>query len=152
MLIVWALGMYFALGTYEFSDDHFGRITPAGHFPGWGDLPFRDFFDPGYFLTEMASAAVQRIFGDNLLGEILLTSSFVAFGAVIIWWLVRRATGSLWLGGVNAGFAVLAFRRPYDYDKFLFYPLGLLACWRYADTRRIRDPMVIALAAGVSPP
>jgi hypothetical protein len=138
-LIVGALSLFLSLATYAFSDDHFGRITPGRQIARYGELPFRDFFDPGYFLTELASAAAQRVFGDNLFGEMLLTSSCVAAGAVLILWLVRRATGSLWLGIVTAGFAVLAFRRQYDYDKFLFYPLGpvrLLALRRHAPRAR----------------
>ena len=149
-LIVGALSLFFSLATYAFSNDHFGRISPGRQIARYGELPFRDFLDPGYFLTELASAAVQRVFGDNLLGEMLLTSSCVAAGAVIILWLVRRATGSLWLAVVTAGLAVLTFRRPYDYDKFLFYPLGLLACWRYADRRRGRDLVVLAAVSVVA--
>jgi len=148
--LVWAFALFFSLATYTFSDDHFGRISPARQIARYGELPFRDFFDPGYFMTEVASASVQRLLGDNLLGEMLLTSLFVAGGALAIVLLVRRATGSLRLACVTAIVAVLAFRRPYDYDKFLFYPLGLLACWRYGDSRRIRDLMVIALVAAVA--
>ncbi len=143
-LIVGLLALLFSLATYIFSDDHFGRISPGRQISRYGELPFRDFFDPGYFLTEFSSAAMQRLLGDNLLGEMLLTSSFVAGGAVAILLLVRRAGGSLPLAVVTAVAAVLSFRRPYDYDKFLFYPLGLLACWRYADTRRVRDLVLIA--------
>ena len=146
-LLTGALALAFSFVTYVFSDDHFGRITPGRQISRYGELPFRDFFDPGYFLTELSSAAVQRLFGDNLLGEMLLTSSFVAAGAIVILLLVRRATGSLPLAVVTAAAAVLSFRRPYDYDKFLFYPLGLLACWRYIDTRAVRD---LALAAAVA--
>lgn len=149
-LIVGILSLFFSLTTYTFSNDHFGRISPGRQIARYGELPFRDFLDPGYFLTELASAAVQRVFGDNLLGEMLLTSSCVAAGAVVILWLVRRATGSMWLGVVTAGLAVLAFRRPYDYDKFLFYPLGLFACCRYADRRRGRDLAVMAAVAVVA--
>ena len=71
--LVWTFALCFSLATYTFSDDHFGRISPARQIARYGELPFRDFFDPGYFLTELASAAVQRVFGDNLLGEMLLT-------------------------------------------------------------------------------
>lgn len=146
-LVVGALSLLFSLATYVFSDDHFGRISPGRQISRYGELPFRDFFDPGYFLTEFSSAAVQRLLGDNLLGEMLLTSSFVAGGAVAILLLVRRATGSLPLAVVAAVAAVISFRRPYDYDKFLFYPLGLLVCWRYADTRRPRALVIIAIVA-----
>ena len=145
MLTTWLLALFFSLATYTLSDDHFGRIAPARQMARYGELPFRDFFDPGYFLTEAASASVQRLFGDNLLGEMLLVSVSVAIGAVLILVLVRRATGSVSLACVTTALAVLAFQRAYDYDKFLFYPLGLLACWRYADRRTGRD--LVALAA-----
>ena len=146
---VWGLGFVFTLATYTFSDDHFGRISPARQIARYGELPFRDYFDPGYVLTELASAGVQRVFGDNLLGEMLLTSSFVAGGAVAILMLVRRATGSTLLAISTAGVALLSSPRPYDYDKFLFYPLGLLVCWRYADAPTLRRLLVIAATVAV---
>lgn len=148
--LVWTFALCFSLATYTFSDDHFGRISPARQIARYGELPFRDFFDPGYFLTELASAAVQRVFGDNLLGEMLLTSSFVAGGAVAILLLVRRATGSLRVACLTAAVAVLAFRRPYDYDKFFFYPLGLLVSWRYAESRTSRDLVLTAVVSVVA--
>ena len=150
ILVTFALALFFALATYTFSDDHFGRISPARQILRYGELPFRDYFDPGYVLTELASAAVQRVFGDNLLGEMLLTSSFVAAGAVTILLLVRRAGGSWLLAMTTTTLAVLAFNRPYDYDKFLFYPLGLFASWRYADSRRTRDLVAMAIVAVVA--
>ena len=53
---VWGLGFVFTLATYTFSDDHFGRISPARQIARYGELPFRDYFDPGYVLTELSSA------------------------------------------------------------------------------------------------
>ena len=149
-LISWTVVFLYSLAVYIFFNDHFGRISPGRQIAIYGELPFRDYLDPGYVLTEFASAAVQRLFGDNLLGEMLLTSSFVAGGAVAILLLVRRATGSMTVGVAAMLAAVLAFRRPYDYDKFLFYPLGLLACWRYVDTRRSRDLVLAAVVAVVA--
>ena len=146
-LAIGAFASLFSLATYTFSDDHFDRISRARQIVRYGELPFRDFYDPGYFLTEFASAGFQRLFGDNLLGEMLLTSLFVAGGAVAIFLLVRRATSSLRLAALAAVVAVLAFRRPYDFDKFLFYPLGLLMAWCYADSRRTRDLIVVAMVA-----
>jgi hypothetical protein len=142
-----AFALFFSLATYTFSDDHFDRISRARQIVRYGELPFRDFYDPGYFLTEFASAGAQRLFGDNLLGEMLLTSSFVAGGAVAIFFLVWGATGSLRLAALTAMVAVVAFRRPYDFDKFLFYPLGLLMSWRYAHSLRTRDLITVAVVA-----
>lgn len=46
-LIAGPLVLPFSLGTYVFSDDHFGRISPGRQISRYGELPFRDFFDPG---------------------------------------------------------------------------------------------------------
>ena len=43
-------------------------------------MPFKDFFDPGYFLSLYASALLIRIAGDNLFGEVVLNVLAVAAG------------------------------------------------------------------------
>ena len=55
-------------------NDRFERLSRARQIARYGELPFRDFLDPGYFLTLFSSAAAQRLLGDNLLGEALLSS------------------------------------------------------------------------------
>jgi hypothetical protein len=121
------------LSTITFSNDHFGRISPARQILVYGELPFRDFVDPGYFLTEFSSAAVQHLLGGNLLGEALLDSTFMAVGTVISVALAARITGSS-LAGVAAGMIVLlTLPRAYDYDKVLFFPLGVALCWKYIE-------------------
>ena len=74
----------FALATIALTNDHFGRISPARQIAQYGELPFRDFLDPGYFLTEFSSAALLRIFGDTLLGEWLFTSPSWPRGTVVV--------------------------------------------------------------------
>ncbi len=51
--------------TVDFTNDHFTHLTRARQIV-LGDLPIRDFFDPGQFLHYYASAAAQAIFGFNL--------------------------------------------------------------------------------------
>jgi hypothetical protein len=137
--VLWLAACAWALGGFSVSNDHFGRISPARQIARYHELPFRDFFDPGYFLTELSSAALQWMLGDNLLGELLLTSVFIATGTVIVYLLVRRVTGSIRVSLAAAVLALFAVPRPYDYDKVLFYPLGILLACRYAEhptTRR----------------
>ena len=122
-----------AVATYGFTNDHFGRISAARQIARYGELPFRDYFDPGYVLTEFASAALQLLLGDNLLGEILLTTSFMATGAAVVTAVARRIAPSRLSVVLAAVVIILAGPRPYDYDKVLFYPLGVLLCWRYID-------------------
>lgn len=146
LLFVWVLTLLFTLTTYTFTDDHFDRISRARQIARYGELPFRDFFDPGYFLTEFASAAVQRLAGDNLLGEMLFTSVFIAAGAVIVLALVRRIASTGVSAAVITALVILSSPRPYDFDKFFFYPLGILLCWRYIERRDVGS--LVWLAAG----
>ena len=149
---MWVLAWLFTLTTYTFTDDHFDRISRARQIARYGELPFRDFFDPGYFLTEFVSAAVQRVAGDNLLGEMLLTSAFIATGALVVMLLVRRVAPSAVSAAVITALVILALPRPYDFDKFFFYPLGILLCWQYIDRRTVRSLLWLAgavVAAGM---
>ena len=144
---MWVLAWLFTLTTYTFTDDHFDRISRARQIARYGELPFRDFFDPGYVLTEFVSAAVQRAAGDNLLGEMLLTSAFIATGAIVVMLLVRRVAPSAVSAAVITALVIVASPRPYDFDKFFFYPLGILLCWRYIDRRTLRSLIALALTA-----
>jgi 4-amino-4-deoxy-L-arabinose transferase-like glycosyltransferase len=141
----WIVALVFCLGTLNLLDDHFGRISPGRQILAFGELPFRDFLDPGYFLTELSSAAVQRLFGPNLVGELLLNALFIATGCLLVCLLARRMTGSL-PGAVFTGtMALLALPRAYDYDKVLFYPLGIWAAWRWLEQPRRGRLIVLAL-------
>lgn len=146
-VLVWLGALWFALVTLVFLNDHFGRISPARQIALFGELPFRDYFDPGYFLTELSTAALMRVLGDNLLGEALLTTTFIATGTLLVFLLTRRLTGSLVASLVSAGLALAFLPRAYDYDKVLFYPLGLMLCWRYVD--RPAASRLWACAAGL---
>ena len=142
----WATAWLVALANYGFTNDHFGRISAARQIARYGELPFRDYFDPGYVLTEFASAAMQLLFGDNLLGEMLLTSSFMATGTLLALAMTRQVAPSRLSVVVAALIIILAAPRPYDYDKVLFYPLGIFLCWRYVD--RPSAGRLWSLAAG----
>jgi hypothetical protein len=147
MLGAWALAFLVILSTHTFSDDHFHRISSARQVARYGELPFRDFLDPGYFLTEFASAAVQILLGDNLLGEMLLNSAFIATGAILVFALTRRVSPSGISAAVISLLVVLSAPRAYDFDKFLFYPLGILLCWRYVDRRSTGSLVMLAAVA-----
>lgn len=131
--LLWLGTCWFSLVTLVFLNDHFGRISPARQIAIYGELPFRDYFDPGYFLTELSTAALMRLLGDNLLAEVLLTTTFMATGTLLVFLLAQRLTGSVAVSLASAGIALLLLPRAYDYDKVLFYPLGLMLCRRYVD-------------------
>src|SRR5262249_18237808 len=119
------------------------RLARAHQIVAFGDVPFRDFFDPGYFLTLYASAFVERLVGHSLLGELLMNVLAMAAGATLTATMVSRVAGSRGWGLIAAVLIVGIQPRPYDYDKVLFFPLGLYACWRYAD-EPVRKNLIIA--------
>src|SRR6185295_6074958 len=102
----WLTASLIALIAYVPTNDHFHRISAGRQIVRDGELPFRDFLDPGYFATELSSAAVQRVFGDNLLGEIGLNVACIATGATLVLLLAYRASGS-WLLATAAAAAAL---------------------------------------------
>jgi hypothetical protein len=113
-------------------------------------LPFRDYFDPGYVLTEISSAALQLWLGDNLLGEWLLNSVSIATGAALVLVLAYRVAGSYGIAFGAAALALLSLPRAYDFDKFLFYPLGIFLCWKYVDRTTLANLIAIAVAAVIA--
>jgi hypothetical protein len=68
-LVLWVVAFLLIIATCILTNDHFDRISRARQVARYGDLPFRDFFDPGYFMSVLASAALQRLLGDRLLDE-----------------------------------------------------------------------------------
>jgi hypothetical protein len=137
------------LGT-EFTNDHFDRISRGRQILVAGEMPFRDFFDPGYFLMVYASAAVQWLFGDNLLGEGLLSAVMIACGVTFTFVLAARASGSTVVALLLCLLVVATEPRGYSYDKVFFFPLGLLLCWRYVDDPRWRNLLLLSGCALVA--
>ena len=135
----------FHLKTYGFTDDHFDRISRAHQIAQYGELPFKDFFDPGYFLTLFSSAAAQVMAGSPLLGEAILNILAFSLGFSLTFVLLLQITRSLPLALLITGLAVTAGPRFYDYDKILFYPLGVFLCWRYIDRTSLLNLALLGL-------
>jgi hypothetical protein len=133
--VVWLV--LFALLLYRndsFANDHFGRISPGRQILVYGEHPFADFRDPGYFLTLYVSAAAQAVTGGGLVGEAVITSAAIAAAGALTFWLAESASGSFVIGLIAAYVTLLVSPRAYDYDKVLFYMSGLALAWRYADS------------------
>jgi len=140
----------FHLLTYGLIDDHFDRISRGRQIAQYGELPFRDFFDPGFFLTIFSSAAVQRVFGDNLLGEALLNIVCFSVGFTLVFLLLTRTARSIPFAMFVTALVVATEPRFYDYDKVLFYPLGVFLCWRYIDRPCPRDLIALGLGTAIA--
>jgi hypothetical protein len=134
-------------GSFAFlTDDHFFYLVR-----GWqilfGDLPVRDFVDHGAPLFYYVGAAVQVLFGRGTLSEIVFCVTLLSAGAVGVFLLAARASGSLLLGLAAAAFHVLLEPRFYNYPKILVYVAAIPALWACADRP---DRLRVALLAIVT--
>ena len=115
-----------------FSNDQFGYLARARQIQS-GEIPFRDFNDPGWFLTDYLSAWAQWLGGYSLRSEALLTIGMLSLGAAITFELARRASGSLFAAVVAVAVHIALDTRPYNYPKIVLYAAGLAAAWSYVD-------------------
>jgi hypothetical protein len=118
-----------------FGNDHFIHLSRARQMLA-GELPFRDFSDPGAPLTSAMSAAVQWLAGYNLYGEALLTVGAISLGAAITTWLAIRVSGRVWPGILVGLLQIALAPRLYNYAKVFLFACGIWAAWRYADEPR----------------
>ncbi len=147
----WLLGALVFAGTFAFrllapelKNDHFWWISAGRQILTYGELPFRDFWEPGYFLQCLTSAFVQLLFGYNLLGEVLVSILFIALGTALTFCLAVRASGSLIIGLLSASFVVATYPRLYHYPKIFFYVFALLLLWQYIDRPSRRNVLLVA--------
>ena len=118
------------LGLVGFSNDQYVSLTGAQQML-LGDLPTRDFLDPGLPLMYAASAGAQLVFGRNLFAEAMLVSGAFGLAAAVTIVAVRELTGSLLAGIVATAFEVAIFPLTYSYPKVLLYAAGPLFMWSY---------------------
>lgn len=120
-------------GTFGgFSNDEFGYLARARQIQA-GEVPFLDFNDPGWFLTDYLSAAAQWLGGYNLRSEALLTVGMLSLGAALTFALARRAAGSRIAALVAVAVHIALEPRHYNYPKILLYAVGLALAWAYVD-------------------
>lgn len=150
LCVLWLAAFVFTVSSFVFHNDHFDRISRARQIARYGDWPFRDFLDPGYYMTEFIAAGLQLLLGDNLLGEVLLSSVCIATGTVLVARLSLHISQSLATALVASILALLAMPRAYDFDKVLSYPLALALCWRYVDVPAATRVWVIAAGAVIA--
>ncbi|MBA2449315.1 MAG: hypothetical protein H0V51_14945 [Chloroflexi bacterium] len=150
VLLVFLGSFAFRFFTLEFDNDHFQTIAEGRQVLVYGELPFRDFVDPGFFLMPLSSAAVQLLFGYNLLGEAIFTVGLLSAGATLTFLLASRASGSLLVGAAAAIAVVAMYPRLYHYPKVFLLVLGLFAGWRYADRATPGNLVTLALCTALA--
>jgi hypothetical protein len=126
-----AVTFLFRYLTVEYTNDHFVHLSRGAQIL-YGDVPTRDFFDPGLIGQYYASAAALLWSGHNLFGETLLTVGFIAAGAGLTFVAAARLSGSIWLATAATAAAVLSLPRLYSYPKVFFYVAAIVVAWYYA--------------------
>ena len=115
-----------------FTNDEFGYLSRARQIQS-GDVPFRDFNDPGWFLTDYLSAVAQWLGGYNLRSEALLTVGMLSLGAALTFLLARRAAGSTVVALLAVSVSIALDARHYNYPKIVLYAASLMLAWAYVD-------------------
>ncbi len=125
-----------------FSNDEFGYLARARQIQA-GEVPFRDFNDPGWFLTDCLSALAQWMGGYNLRSQAILTIGMLSLAAALTFLLARRASGS-YIAAIAAILVHVGLEpRHYNYPKLVLYAAGVWLAWRYVD--RPTTPRAVAL-------
>ena len=125
------------LSSPGFTNDHFMHLAWARQML-FGELPGRDFVEPGMPLVVVLSAIAQWV-APNPLSEELLTSGMLGLAAGLTFLLVARLSGSR-LVALGATLFELALQpRLYSYPKILVPVLAVLALrWYLARPSTIR--------------
>jgi hypothetical protein len=127
------------------TNDHFMHLAWAQQVL-LGDMPYRDFVEPGMPLMYLLSAAVQQLWAGPF-SEIVLTSAMLGIAAAATCWLVTRMTGSLLLGALAVIAEAILQPRLYGYPKILVPPVVLVALWHYAEAPSRRRLLWLAGAS-----
>lgn len=131
-----------------FQNDHFEHLSMARQMLA-GELPGRDFFEPGRPLTVALSALAQQLLGQTLLSEALLTIGAMAIGTAITFRLAREASGSFVIALLAAILTAAISPRLYAYPKIIVFAVVAWCAWRYFE-RPARRQLVILSAATVA--
>ena len=135
--------------TLEFMNDHFVHLT-RGRQILLGEVPVRDFFDPGLFLQYYASAAALVLSDGTLFGEAILTVSLIALGGALTFLLAATLSASLPLGLLAAIAAISIGPRLYGYPKVFLFVLALLCAWHYVRDRSTKRLFVLVIVTAVA--
>ena len=152
----WILALVFAaswlfrlLSTTNFHNDQYMHLAWANQVLA-GDLPVRDFVDPGMPLTYLASAAAQLLLGRGAWAEAVLSFTLLSAGAALTCYLAKRASGSLLVGLIAALIQVVIAPRLYSAPKIVLPLLAVWAFWRYADRPSRKSLIVLAACTAIA--
>ena len=122
----------------DLTNDHYMHLAWAQQLL-FGELPGRDFVDPGMPLTYALSAVVQHLWPGPF-SEGVLSCLLLAIAASATFLVAAELTGSIGLGVAAASFEIAMAPRLYSYPKILVPAVALLLIQHY-----VRQPSRIRL-------
>ena len=115
-----------------------------------GELPVRDFDEPGLPAMSVVSALAEAVGGHSLMPEVTVSIVFMSLGAVLVFLLATEASRSHIIGLLIAVWTVLMVPRLYSYPKIFLYPLALWVMWRYLDRPGRAGTVVLAVCTALA--
>jgi hypothetical protein len=147
----WCFAGLVFLGAFAFrlfrtdglSDDHFMHLAWSGQLRA-GELPLRDFVDPGMPLTYLVSALAQALFQPTILTEALLCVGALSVAASLSFMVAAHLSQSTVLGLSVAALQVVITPRLYAYPRLLLPVVALGVFWYYASSPSRRRVWLLA--------
>jgi hypothetical protein len=127
------------INVRDLPNDHYMHLAWAQQLL-FGELPGRDFVDPGMPLMYVVSALVQLV-SPGPFSEAVACCVMIALAAVATFFVFSDLTGSIGAGVACAAVEVALYPRLYSYPKILVPAVALLVIQRYA-RRPGRVPLV----------
>jgi hypothetical protein len=149
-IAVFAITFFLRIPDAHLHNEQFNRMSGARQIVGHGNLPFRDFIDPGMFLLYWLSAGAQWLFGYSLLGEVLLSVGLLSVGTALAFILATEASRSWLIGLVVTMLLFTTHPHLYNYYKIFLTALAIWACWRFADLPTMPRLLVLAVATAIA--
>jgi hypothetical protein len=142
-VLVAAIALRF-LTSGALENDHFVMLALANQVV-LGELPVRDFVDPGMPLSYLPQAAAAAIFGPTLLTYTVVAIVLLAAAAAVTFVVARQASGSLWIALAATGVELMTIPRLHNAPKLLVPAVAIALGWMYAD--RPSPARLVALSA-----
>ncbi len=131
------------------TDDHYFYLVR-----GWqmllGELPDRDFVDPGAPLTFAVQALVQVVLGRGAWSEMAFTVGALSLASTLTFVAARMVTGSTVMALLAALIQITLHPRYYNYPKVLVYAAAIPLIWRFIDRPTAGRRLALAAATAVA--
>ena len=144
-----AAALWHGLLLTRATNDNFLHLTLAQQLLA-GDWPVRDFFEHGWVLQYVLSAAAQLSVGNRLLAEAIVVSVTWAISTYLVFVLVRALTGLRTVAACSALLLIVAGARGYSYPKGIVYAVAAVLWWRYVQAPSTRLAVLLGAWAAAA--